>query len=137
MPLTVSYTYTNAEFQNDFDSNFEAWGTVAVGDELPYLANNQLTFILSLEHAKFSINFNGRYMDKMRTMPGQGDIPTNEATDDYFVLDLSASYLLQRNTTLFASVTNINDEVYMVARRPAGLRPGMPRALNLGIKARF
>ncbi len=137
LPLTVSYTYTNAEFQNDFDSNFEAWGTVAVGDELPYLANNQLTFILSLEHAKFSINFNGRYMDKMRTMPGQGDIPTNEATDDYFVLDLSASYLLQRNTTLFASVTNINDEVYMVARRPAGLRPGMPRALNLGIKARF
>lgn len=137
LPLTVSYTYTNAEFNNDFESGFGGWGTVSQGDELPYLANNQLTAILSLEHNKFNLNLNGRYMDQMRTMPGQGEIPSDESTDDYFILDLSATYFLHRNTSLFASVTNITDEVYVVARRPAGLRPGMPRAFNVGVKARF
>ncbi len=137
LPLSIVYTYTDAIFQNDFSSDFEGWGTVVAGDEFPYLAHNQLTVILSLEHHKFSLSLSGRFMDEMRTAPGQGEIRQSERTDDYFVIDASANYNLHKNISLFGSATNLNDQVYMVARRPAGLRPGMPRAFNIGLKANF
>lgn len=137
LPLTLVYTYTDGSFQNNFDSDFDAWGSIEVGDELPYLANNQFSFGLSLEHRKFDINLSGRYMDQMRTTPGQGAFIASESTDAYFVLDASANYQLHRNFGLFVNMTNISNEVYVVSRRPAGLRPGMPRAFNAGVKARF
>lgn len=137
LPISLVYTYTDGRFLNNFSSDFEAWGNVSNGDELPYLANNQLTARLSLEHKRFDINLSGRYMDQMRTAPGQGAIPGNESTDDYFVFDASVNFQLHKQFGLFANATNITDEVYIVSRRPAGLRPGMPRAFNFGIKAQF
>ena len=44
---------------------------------------------------------------------------------------------MHKNISLFANATNLTDEVYGVARRPAGLRPGMPAAFNIGLKAGF
>jgi len=137
LPVSLVYSYTDAKFLNDFDSEFDGWGEVSAGDQFPYLANNQLTILLSLEHHKFSVNLSGKYMDEMRTVPGQGEILLNEKTDSYMVFDASASYSLQKNIAFFANVTNLTDQVYVVARRPAGLRPGMPRAFNVGLKANF
>lgn len=76
-------------------------------------------------------------MDEMRTAPGQGDIPANEKTDSYFVLDANASYVLHKNIALFTNATNLTNHVYLIARRPAGLPPGMTRAFNVGLKANF
>lgn len=137
LPVTVAYTYTDAIFLSSFKSEFEGWGEVAKGDELPYLAHHQLTLILSLEHRNFNINISGRYLGEMRTMPGQSDLSTDENIDAYFVLDGSANYNLTRNISLFANATNFTDEVYMVSTRPAGLRPGRPMAFLVGIKAGF
>lgn len=137
LPLTIAYTYTNAIFQNSFVSTFEDWGTVAAGDQFPYLANNQLTVGLSLEHAKFGINISSRYMDEMRTSPGQGDIPFDEKTDSYLAFDASAFYNVHSNITIFTNATNFTNQVYNVARRPAGLRPGMPSSFNVGLKVNF
>jgi len=137
LPLSVVYTYTDAFFENSFDSEFGGWGTVTEGDQLPYLANNQFTLILGLEHKKFAVNISGKHMDEMRDTPGQGEIPADEKIDSYFVIDLSANYAMHKNISLFANATNLTDEVYGVARRPAGLRPGMPAAFNIGLKAGF
>lgn len=137
LPLAIAYTYTDATFKNSFVSSFEDWGTVNAGDEFPYLAQNQLTVSAGIEHRLFSFNLSGRYMDAMRTAPGQGAMIASEKTDAYFVLDASASCNLQKNISIFASATNLSNEVYVVARRPAGLRPGMPRAFNIGLKANF
>jgi Fe(3+) dicitrate transport protein len=137
LPVSLVYTYIDAKFLNDFDSEFDGWGEVAAGDQFPYLANNQFTVMLGFESRKFSVNISGRYMDEMRTAPGQGAIPFNEKTDSYFVLDASANYSMHKNIALFANATNLTNQVYIVARRPAGLRPGMPRAFNIGIKANF
>jgi Fe(3+) dicitrate transport protein len=137
LPLSVSYTYTDGVFLTSFNSSYEDWGVVSEGDHFPYLAPNQLTVSLGLEYSKFGINLSGRYMDAMRTTPGQGDIPANEKTDSYFVLDASASYTLHKNISLFWSATNLMNDAYIVARRPAGVRPGMPQAFNIGIKANF
>jgi len=137
LPLTIVYTYSDATFQNSFRSSFEEWGNVEAGDQLPYLANNQFAVILGLEHRNFGINLGGKYMDVMRTNPGQGNIPDNEKTDSYFVIDLGVNYAMHKNISLFANAVNITDDVYNAARRPAGLRPGMPRAFNIGLKANF
>lgn len=137
LPLSIVYTYTDAIFKNSFISTFEDWGTVTSGDQFPYMAHNQFTFILGLEHKKFGVNVSGRYMDEMRTAPGHGEIPTNGKTDSYFVVDANASYVMHKNVSLFVSATNLTNDVYVVARRPSGLRPGMPRAFNAGLKANF
>ncbi|MCF6360122.1 MAG: TonB-dependent receptor [Cyclobacteriaceae bacterium] len=137
LPLSVVYTYTDSKFKNDFDSENGNWGQVSAGDDFPYLANNQITFIVGLEHHKFNINLSGRYMGEMRTEPGQGAIPANEKTEAYFILDASANYSIHKNISLFTNATNLTNKVYLVSRQPAGLRPGMPIAFNLGIKASF
>ncbi|MFM9946108.1 MAG: TonB-dependent receptor domain-containing protein [Bacteroidia bacterium] len=137
LPLSIVYTYTDAVFKNAFISTFEDWGKVAAGDQFPYMAHNQFTFILGLEYKKFSINMSGRYMDEMRTSPGQGDIPNNGKTDSYLVIDANASYVMHKNVSLFVSCNNLTNEVYVVARRPSGLRPGMPRVFNIGLKSNF
>ena len=73
----------------------------------------------------------------MRTVAGQGPIPEAQGTDAYFIVDMSANYQLHPNLSLFASVTNLTDQSYIVARRPAGVRPGLPRAFMAGLKADF
>lgn len=137
VPVSLIYSWTDAFFKSDFESEFDGWGNVENGDELPYLANHQMTFLLGLEHSKFNLNISGRYTGEMRTTAGQGETREDEKTDPHFTLDASVDFTVQRNLHLFANATNLLDNVYIVARRPAGLRPGMPRAFNLGIKAHF
>ncbi len=137
LPISFNYTYTDAIFQTSFESTFGDWGAVTEGDQFPYLANNQFTASISLEHKKFSVNLSTRYMDAMRTMPGEGAIEDKEKTDSYLVLDASANYRLHNNISLFTNALNITNQTYVVAQRPAGLRPGMPRVFNLGLKANF
>jgi Fe(3+) dicitrate transport protein len=137
LPLSIVYTYTDAVFKNSFISSFEDWGKVAAGDQFPYMAHNQFTIVIGLENKKFSLNMSGRYMDEMRTAPGHGEIPTNGKTDSYFVVDANASYIMHKNVSFFVGCNNLTNEVYVVARRPSGLRPGMPRAFNIGLKANF
>ncbi|MBL1279011.1 MAG: TonB-dependent receptor [Fluviicola sp.] len=137
LPVSVVYSYTNAKFLNSFDSQSEGWGSISAGDQFPYMANNQLTVILGVEHHLFNFSLSGKYIDAMRTSPGRGTILASDKIDSYFVIDASISYNVHKNISLFANATNISNEVYVVARRPAGLRPGMPRAFNLGLKANF
>ena len=47
MPIRVSYTFTQAEFTQAFESEFDPWGAVEVGDALPYLAPHQFNASLS------------------------------------------------------------------------------------------
>lgn len=137
LPLGVVYTYTDAEFKSDFDSDFEGWGKVSANDKLPYVAAHQFAVTTSLEHEKFNLNFSGKYVSEMRTAAGQGATLATAITDDYFVVDLSANYLIDKRFTLFGNVTNLLDNSYIVARRPSGVRPGMPRSFNFGAKVRF
>ncbi len=137
LPVSLVYSYTDARFLNSFDSEFDGWGKVSAGDQFPYLANNQFSIILGLEQRKFSLNISGKYMDEMRAVPGQGKIPPNEKIDPYFVIDASTDYRIHENVALSATVTNLTNQIYVVARRPAGLRPGMPRAFNVGLKTNF
>lgn len=135
LPLTIGYTYTDAKFESDFNSTFEDWGTVRQGDNLPYLSNHQFSANLSVEHAKFTFNCGTKYNSEMRTVAGSGSIPSAELIPAYFVIDAGAKYHLHKNISAVLNVTNITNQVYLVSTRPAGLRPGMPRAIQIGLKA--
>lgn len=135
IPVSLAYTYTNGEFGSSFDPDTEDWNNVVKGDQIPYLAANQLTLNAGMQHRLFDINVSSKYVGVMRTTPGQGEIPPSEKLNGNFIVDLSTNIRLNKFLTAYGSVSNIMNEVYAVARRPAGLRPGMPRSFTIGIKA--
>ncbi len=137
IPITAIYTYTDATFLSDFLSDFEGWGTVTKGDVYPYLSKNQGTIILGFEHSKFNIYSNINYKSKMYTKPTQQLNNTDLQIPSYYTIDVSTQYHLYQQVSLFVSANNILNNTYLVAKRPAGLRPGMPRSFYVGVKAKF
>jgi len=137
IPITFSYTYSQAKFVNGFKSDFEGWNTVHSGDELPYVAHHQAALVIGLNYQAVQLSLSGKYLSEMRTEPGQGEIPENERIPSSLILDASLSILVHKNVSFVANAVNLTDSKYLVSRRPAGLRPGLPRSLNIGVKARF
>lgn len=133
-PISVAYTLTSGEFLSSFNALNEDWGTVTKGDRLPYLSNHQLTFNAGIEHKTFDIQVSSKFNSAMRTSPGMGEITKDNKINENFVIDISSNIRLNQYFTAFASVNNLMDAVYVVAQRPAGLRPGMPRSFVIGLK---
>jgi Fe(3+) dicitrate transport protein len=137
LPISLGYTYTNAKFLNSFGSNDDLWGEVEEGDQLPYIPEHQFNLMVSLEHEKYEINASGRYISEFRTKAGSGSIPDNEKVNSNFVLDFSAKYHFNNHLSLTGNIINALDTTYAVSRVPAGLRPGMPFAVNAGLEFKF
>lgn len=137
VPLTLNYTFTDAAFQTSFDSNFEPWGNVTAGDELPYLSENQLTLSAGFETDLWRITLAMNYVDAARAVAGQGAIPISEEIESRTLFDLSGEVSLTEWASLFASVENLTDEVYLVSFAPSGARPGKPRTAFGGLKIVF
>ncbi|MFT4605312.1 MAG: Fe(3+) dicitrate transport protein, partial [Rhodothermales bacterium] len=137
LPVTMAYTHTRGTFSSDFESSFEPWGSVSSGDELPYLAENQLNASLALERDRWEVALSGFWTGATRTLAGTGSIPDSGRIDGHFTIDLSADVRLADGIRAFGVVRNLTDELYVAARRPAGLRPGMPRSLMAGLRASF
>ncbi|QSS97337.1 TonB-dependent receptor family protein [Psychroflexus sp. ALD_RP9] len=134
LPLNFAYTYTDTEFQNNFESGVGIWGQVTAGDEMPYISKHQFNFGASFIAEKFQINANARYRGEFRTQAGTGSIPQNQKVDGNFVIDISGEYQLTNNFSLTANMINLLDHTYEVARVPAGLRPGHPFGIYGGFK---
>lgn len=137
VPVSLAYTFTDAEFRNSFSSSFEEWGDVTRGDELPYLPEHQINGRIGLVHANWTLDLGVNYLDAMRIVADQGRAATGERTEDAWVFDLSGSYPLSKQVTLTARVENLFDNSYIVARRPAGARPGLPRTAFVGVEVDF
>ena len=137
LPVRVSYTFTDAEFQNSFESQFKPWGNVEAGDELPYLPRHQFYASLGVQDEVWGVDLEANYVGQMRTEAGRGPIAEGRGTDAYLVLNLSGEYAVARAARLFVGVQNLTGRAYIVARRPAGARPGLPRTLLTGIKLDF
>ena len=73
----------------------------------------------------------------MRTTASQGAVDPTQSTDAMAVLDLGIRHQSHGHLEWFAGVTNVFDDTYVVARRPYGLRPGMPRAFRAGATVTF
>jgi len=137
LPVTVGYTFTDSEFLNSFGSDDGIWGTVTEGDEIPYIAKHQFNASIGLEHAKYSINLNGRYNGAFRTVSGNGSIPANQKVASAIVLDLSGRYKITPKLSATGNIINLLNNEYTVSRVPAGLRPGHPFGAYAGLEFQF
>ena len=137
-PFSLRYTWTTeAEFKNSFDSGFDPWGQVEVGDELPYIPEHQLRLAAGLEHERFNVNLAANYVGRMRSKAGQGVFLPEETIDSHVVMDLVAAFSLTQKLATYVKIDNLLDETYIAARRPAGVRPGLPRTAYVGITYRL
>jgi len=137
VPLSLVYTWTEGEFRTSFRSDFAEWGNVEAGDELPLVPEHQLTLNAGVDATRWRTFLTVNYVDEARAEAGSGAIPADERIDRRTLLDLSAEFDVTRRASLFASVTNLTDEEYNVAFRPAGARPGAPRSWLAGLKLDF
>jgi Fe(3+) dicitrate transport protein len=137
MPSFVTYTLTSATFRSSFDSDFGPWGHVDAGDEMPYVPEHQLSAGTGVETPRYGAYVTVRYSGAMRTAPGQGHPQPAASTDKHAVVDVSVRYEVAYGMSLLASVMNVTDVVYVAARRPAGVRPGLPRRVHFGIAAKL
>ena len=134
IPMNLSYTYTKSEFLTSFESSFEAWGSVKSGYELPYLPSNSIYGEIGIIGTKASAYFRMKKISKMRTIAGKGAFDGNNLTDDLNQFDLLGQYKINSNSNLFISVKNLTNSKSVVSRRPAGLRPTMPRTITFGLR---
>jgi len=137
VPVSLTYTYTDAKFKTSFISGYEPWGTVTAGDRLPYIPRHQMTVNAGLVLKGARLNATLGWVGKARASAGRGPIAASDRIDDRVLVDLSAEVDLIANVSLFGTVQNLFDVAYNAGFSPAGVRPGAPRLALGGIRARF
>ncbi|TNE58388.1 MAG: TonB-dependent receptor [Alphaproteobacteria bacterium] len=137
VPLTLAYTLTQTEFQTSFVSGYGPWGTVSVGDEMPYIPEHQLNVGLGFEFDQWRTNVAANYVSKSRASAGRGAVVAGDTIDARILVDWSIEYDVNSRAQIFASAENLFDETYIASRSPAGLRPGKPQSFFLGVRLRY
>ena len=138
VPVSLQYTWTTeATFKSAFDSNFDPWGDVKAGDELPYIPEHQLRAMAGLVTEQWRVNVAASYLGRLRTKAGQDPFDDAESIDAHVVWDLMTAWQFTPRLSIYAKVDNLLDDTYVAARRPAGARPGLPRTAYLGLTYRL
>jgi Fe(3+) dicitrate transport protein len=132
VPLQVVYTWMEAEFQTDFNSEF--FGAVRRGDPVPYVPENQLWASIGLERGAWSFFLSGNHLGSVCTEASCGEF---EETESATLFDLSAHYRISDALELYGVVENLTDELYIASRDPYGVRPNKPLTFMLGAKLGF
>ena len=132
IPLSLSYTLTNAKFLTDFGSTQDIWGEVRDGDRIPYIPQHQFNSSLSIQTKDYEINLSANYNGKFSTVAnGSSEIPS------YLVFDISFIYNLRSDLIFRSKILNLFNKKYSVSRAPAGLRPGHPFGIYAGFEYKF
>ncbi|MGB0218954.1 MAG: TonB-dependent receptor family protein [Sinimarinibacterium flocculans] len=137
LPLSVTYTWTDGEFRESFESPNPQFEVVERGDELPYVPEHRANAVVGLEHPRWDTQLSVTYVSAMRDTAGSGPIPAGEGSDGFTVVDLAAGWALSDTLRLVGRIDNLLDREYVVARRPFGARPGKPLSAQLGVRYRF
>ena len=132
LPMSLTYTHTDAEFDSTFDSEF--FGDVSKGDPIPYIPKSQYAFSVGIESNTFQVNAVLNYVDAVCVKASCGDFEeTNESTS----LDVVGNYQVSDDFAVYLRMENITDEADIVARQPKGARPNKARTATLGVRYTF
>lgn len=135
LPLQVSYTLTDTRLDTQFSSS--TWGEVLSGDEMPYINRHTLNAQLGVEGRGWHAQVGVHHRSPMRTTPRQGAWAQRYIVPAHTIVDLSADYQLTSLFSLTAAINNLLNTRYIASRHPAGLRPGHPLGITLGVIARW
>lgn len=137
IPVNINYTYSNAEFQESFESQLDFWGSVQAGDELPYLPEQIWQIETGVQgegwHALVAI----KYFDDVRTTAGSETITRENGVESRTIVDLSANYQINQSHSVYAVVDNLLDKEYVSTVRHGGVQSGKPRTVQVGYRAKF
>ena len=133
LPLSATYTFTQAQFQTSFDSDFPQFGEVRRGDYLPYLPQHQASAQLALAHPRFDV---GLGMSARSGMLDRAGIFPVKPTDvpALVLLDASARVWATDWLQVYTTATNLTGETATTSWRPVGARPTAPFQLMVGLK---
>ena len=145
VPVSATYTLTQSRFQAGFVSQNPQWGTVEVGDALPYVPVHQLAVHTGLRGVGWELSLSGRYSSPMRNSAGQDEAPNaasggaddDRLTDATLMFDAAAHMSLGAIGKVYVTARNLLDSAQVVSYRPFGARPGMRRLVMVGFKTRF
>lgn len=133
IPVSLSYTYINAEFDTDIaDTDF--FGFVSAGDPLPYLPDHQFLASVGFERNNFAAYLTGNYVDEVCV---RASCNAFEQTDDTFTVDIAANYQFSEALNLYARVENLTSEEDILGRQPYGARPNKDRTVTAGLRFNF
>jgi Fe(3+) dicitrate transport protein len=136
MPLSLAYTYTDAEFKSSFIGD-SVWGVVEAGDRLPNLPENQLVLTGGLVFDNgLSADLRLRYYDETCSTAACGEF---QEIDDWYSVDLALRYDWSEQTRFYVNLDNLTDsDEDIVSREPkAGARAQKPRTVLAGVRFRF
>ena len=133
LPVSLSYTYINGEFDTDIaDTDF--FGSVRKGDPLPYIPDHQLHLTLGLARERWDLFLSANYVDAVCTRASCGPF---EHTDSALVLDAYVDYAVTESIEVFARVENLTRETAIMGRQPYGARPNKDRTAAVGVRLSF
>ena len=132
LPMSLTYTHTDAEFDSTFDSEF--FGDVSKGDPIPYIPKSQYAFSVGIESNTFQVNAVLNYVDAVCVKASCGDF---EETNESILLDVVGNYQVSDDFAVYLRMENITDEADIVARQPKGARPNKARTATLGVRYTF
>ncbi|MED5373009.1 MAG: TonB-dependent receptor [Myxococcota bacterium] len=134
LPVEATYTFTHTRFRTAFVSEFPQFGSVQIGDSLPYLPRHQASARVGLQrerlHLAAGVMYRGAMLDEAGAWPpsDSADVPAQVLVDA--TIHVQASERLE----VYAVGTNLLNDQSHTSWRPVGLRPSAPRQVMLGVK---
>jgi len=133
IPLSFAVTFTNAEFDTATESDGETRYDGGVpGNSIPYIPDVQYNLRGGLVFENFSTFLNYHWQDEVFVSAAN-----TSSIDDYSTLDWSAFFTISEGVGIFAKVTNVADEKYIMSDLPDGFRSGAPRLASIGMEFDF
>jgi Fe(3+) dicitrate transport protein len=139
--VRLSYTFLPvSKFTGSRFSNIPGFGSVSVsGNRLPYAPEQVAVVGVGYSYAAFdgrieAVTTGDQFTDDLNTADATAD-GQRGLIDGHTAWNLALNYTL-RQTTLFVTVKNLFDELYIVDRT-RGILPGSPRLVQAGVRLRF
>ena len=133
-PIAITYTSTDATFDNSFDSDY--FGVVASGDDLPYIPSS----VLAISAGFITDSGWSGYM----RMADHGSscstaaCGTYENIEAYSYIDLSLRKRVNENLDVYGVLENATDNEDIAARAPKnGARSQKPQIFKIGFSYKF
>jgi len=133
-PLAITYTSTDATFDNSFESDY--FGVVASGDDLPYIPSS----VLAISAGFITDSGWSGYM----RMADHGSSCSTAACgayeniEAYSYIDLSIRKRVNENLDIYSVIENASDNEDIAARAPKnGARSQKPQTFKIGFSYKF
>jgi Fe(3+) dicitrate transport protein len=134
IPLRASYTWTWSRFQTSFMTENPQLREVREGDRLPYVPEHQLSAQAGVIWDILELHLSGTYVSAMRDTASHGPVDPMFLTDEYFMLDATASVEVTPGFEIYLRGENLTDARPLVSRRPWGARSGKPLLVQAGLR---